>query len=149
MQFTAMEEEISQLNELLKSSREAALGYQTASEQVDSEQLQKMLLNYGKQRQDFAYNLEQQIRILGGRPTGIKSSISAGAHRIWINLKGSVGQEDHSILQECLRGEQEALKYYETILDETTFSNDTRLLLAHQMQKIKDANKELERMIKN
>lgn len=142
-----MQEETDQLNELLNHCRDAALGYQTASGRIKDADLQKVLAGYSDRRRDFAYKLEQQIRILGADPAPHANPV-AGAHRIWINLKGAIsGGQAAAVVEECLRGEKEMIKYYERILNETTFSNDTRLLLAHQLQHIKKDKEELEELV--
>lgn len=142
-----MEEEIKQLNELLNHCRDAEKGYRTAAAQADHSALQAVLESQRQQRQDFVYELEQHIRILGGEPVG-QTHLGAGAHRIWINLKGLVtGGQSSAIVEECLRGENEMVKYYERIMNATTFSNDTRLLLASQLQKIKHIREELNKML--
>jgi uncharacterized protein (TIGR02284 family) len=138
-----MTEEINQLNELLHLCRNAEKGYQTAARQVEDHSVANKLSDYSRQRNAFAYELEQQIRIHGGDPE-IKDDLTAGAHRVWIKLKGILSGEDaETIIRECLRGEQESINHYEKVMNETTFPSETRMLLAHQVQTIKIAVKEL------
>lgn len=138
-----MTEEINQLNELLHLCRNAEKGYQTAAQQVEDPSINTTLSNYSRQRNEFAYELEQQIRIQGGDPQP-KTDLTASVHRVWINLKGILtGENAKAIIQECLRGEKEAINYYEKIMNETTFPSETRMLLAHQVKQIKAAVEKL------
>lgn len=142
-----MQEEIAQLNALLRLCRNAEKGYKTASQQVEDQLMKSTLANYSQQRNEFAYELEQRIRIQGGDPLET-SDLTAGAHRIWINIKGLFSGEDTTaIIQECLRGERESIKYYEKIMNETTFPNDVRMLLAYQVKEIRAARDKLEGLI--
>lgn len=142
-----MQEEIAQLNELLRLCRNAAKGYATAAQQVEAEPIQNTLTQYSQQRNEFAYELEQQIRIQGGDPVGT-GDLTASAHRIWINIKGLIsGETPNAIIQECLRGEKESIGYYEKIMNQTTFPSEVRLLLAHQVKQIKAAREKLESLL--
>jgi uncharacterized protein (TIGR02284 family) len=114
---------------------------------VKDTQLKKVLTDYSRQRNEFAYELEQQIRIQGGDPQA-GGDLAASAHRIWINIRGMFSGEDaRAIIEECLRGEKESIDFFERILNETTFSNDTRMLLTHQLKEIKAAREKLEEIL--
>ncbi|PHN05050.1 ferritin-like domain-containing protein [Flavilitoribacter nigricans] len=142
-----MQEEIEQLNELLQLCRSAEKGYQTAAEQVEDAQTRNTLAALSKQRNEFAYKLDQQIRIQGGEPVE-EANIIASAHRIWINIRGMLpGENATAIIRECLRGEKECIEFYESTLNKTTFSNDTRLLLANQMKSIRETREKLEKLL--
>lgn len=142
-----MKEEIAQLNALLRLCRNAEKGYKTASQQVEDSLIENTLNNYSQQRNEFAYELEQQIRIQGGEPL-TSGDLTASAHRIWINIKGLLSGEDTTgIIQECLRGERESINFYEKIMNETTFPNDVRMLLAHHVKEIRAAREKLEELI--
>lgn len=133
------EEELNKINEILRTCREAEKGYATAHEQVQDSNLKYLFDTYRRQRKDFVYDLEQHIRTMGEDPSK-GTSVAAGAHRAWINVKGTVtGHDPKAILQECIRGEKEALEVYQNALARLTFPNDTRLLLLHQSKKVKDA----------
>lgn len=138
------DEELDKLNEMLVACRNADKGYATAAQQVDDSQLKFLFESYHRQRQTFAYDLEQHIRTMGGDPKE-KTSLAADAHRAWINIKGTMsGHGAEAILEECIRGEKEALEVYETALAKMPFSNDTRLLLLSQAKKIKAACESLQ-----
>lgn len=142
-----MQEEIDQLNELLTLCRNAEKGYQTAAQQVAAPAIKHILEQYSQQRNEFAYKLEQQIRIAGGEPKE-HGNVAANAHRFWINLKGMVsGENARAIVEECIRGEEESLKYYADILTETTFPSEIRMWLTRQEGKIREAKEKLEKLI--
>jgi uncharacterized protein (TIGR02284 family) len=102
----------STLNELLETCRDGQNGFDTAAKAVDDPALKAELMQYSMQRQDFAAELRAAIAALGDRPND-GGSVSAAMHRGWINLKSMVGMSDrHSILAECERGEDSAVKAY-------------------------------------
>lgn len=139
-----MQEEIIQLNKLLSLCRNAERGYKIAAQQANDPDLETVLNDYSKQRNEFAYELSQQILIQGENPKE-RSGLMAGAHRVWINIKGIIsGENSKTIIEECLRGERESIKFYKEILNSTTFSNDTRMLLTYQVEEIKKAVRNLQ-----
>ncbi|MCB0628500.1 MAG: DUF2383 domain-containing protein, partial [Lewinella sp.] len=73
-----MKDETAQLNELLSYCRSAQKGYHTAADQVDDPILQSRFEKYGLQHGEFAYELEQQLLILGEQPEN-QANITAEA----------------------------------------------------------------------
>jgi uncharacterized protein (TIGR02284 family) len=143
-----MKNENTRLNELLSYCRSAQKGYETAAEQVDDPVLTALFKKYSSQHGEFAYELEQQLLIQGEDPSKA-ANIVAGAHRIWINIKGVLtAKNPHSIVAECLRGQRESADFYQETLDSFTFSNDIRLLLTNQMKKVTAMRDDLENRLK-
>lgn len=102
----------STLNELLETCRDGQNGFDTAAKAVNDPALKAELMQYSMQRQDFAAELRAAIAALGDRPND-GGSVAAAIHRGWIDLKSMVGMSDrHSILAECERGEDSAVKAY-------------------------------------
>lgn len=144
-----MKDETSKLNELRSYCRSAEKGYNTAAEQVDDPILRALFEKYGRRHGEFAYDISQQLLVQGDKPEN-QTNIAAGAHRIWINIKGLLTAKNAmAILRECLRGEKEAAEHYQTTLDSYPFSNNTRLLLASQLKEIELIRDDLERRIEN
>lgn len=144
-----MKDETTKLNELRSYCQSAQKGYDTAAEQVDDPILRALFEKYSRRHGEFAYDISQQLLVQGEDPEN-QPNIAAGAHRIWINIKGLLTAKNaRAILRECLRGEQEAVEHYQTTLDSYPFSNNTRLLLAGQLKEIELIRADLERRIEN
>ena len=137
---------LDQLSQLLTLSHDAEKGYQEASENVDDNELKTLLLAQSRQRAEFAQELDREIRTLGGEPDN-GTSIAADLHRAWINIKSTFStNDDKAVVQECHRGDQEALNTYNAVLQETDLVASTRELLLRQKQSIDSANSTMARL---
>ncbi len=61
-------EVLDQLNKLLTRNHDAEKGYQEAAESVKDAELKSLFLTQSRQRNEFATELEREIRTLGGEP---------------------------------------------------------------------------------
>ncbi|ADB36823.1 ferritin-like domain-containing protein [Spirosoma linguale] len=137
---------LDQLNRLLTISHDAEKGYKEAAENAKNNDLKSLFLEQSRQRGEFALTLDREIRALGGEPDN-GTSIAADLHRAWINIKSTfASDDDKATVQECHRGDQEALETYNTVLQETDLVASTRELLLHQKQSIDSANATMARL---
>ncbi|GAB4019085.1 PA2169 family four-helix-bundle protein [Spirosoma sp. KCTC 42546] len=137
---------LEQLSQLLTLSHDAEKGYQEASENVDDNELKTLLLAQSRQRAEFAQELDREIRALGGEADN-GTSLTADLHRAWINIKSTFStNDDKAVVQECHRGDQEALNTYNAVLQETDLVASTRELLLRQKQSIDSANSTMARL---
>lgn len=137
---------LDQLNSLLTLNHDAEKGYQEAAENVKDNELKSLFLVQSRQRNEFAQEIEREIKTLGGEPsTG--TSLSADLHRAWINIKSTFSSDDDkATVKECHRGDQEALNSYNSVLQETDLVASTRELLLRQKQSIDTANSTMARL---
>ncbi|CAN5184180.1 hypothetical protein BH09BAC4_BH09BAC4_24360 [soil metagenome] len=137
---------LDQLSRLLTRSHDAEKGYQEASENVKDNELKSLFLTQSRQRSEFSQELDREIRALGGDPdTG--TSLAADLHRAWINIKSAFSSDDDkATVEECHRGDQEALDAYNSVLQETDLVASTRELLLRQKQSIESANSTMARL---
>ncbi|TAE31986.1 MAG: PA2169 family four-helix-bundle protein [Cytophagales bacterium] len=134
------------LNKLLTRNHDAEEGYQEAAENAKDIELKSMFLAQSRQRAEYAMELDREIRTLGGEPDSGTSLIS-DLHRAWINIKSSfASNDDKATVQECQRGDQEALDEYNTALQETDLVASTRELLLRQKQSIETAHASMARL---
>lgn len=90
--------------------------------------------------------LDREIRTLGGEPDN-GTSLAADMHRAWINIKSTfASDDDKATVQECQRGDQEALENYNSVLQETDLVASTRELLLRQKQSIDSAHASMARL---
>lgn len=117
------EEVISTLNNLIETSRDGQNGFQSAAEGITDPSLKASFLQYAQQRGQFVSELQSEVRALGDDPQ-TTGSIAGALHRGWINIKSAVtGKDEHSILEECERGEDSAKKNYLEALKENLPTN--------------------------
>ncbi len=137
---------LDQLNKLLTTNRDAEKGYQEASESVKDAELKSLFLAQSRQRGEFVMELDREIRTLGGEPDS-GTSLASDLHRAWINVKSTfASDDDKATVQECQRGDQEALDNYNSVLQETDLVASTRELLLRHKQSIDSAHASMARL---
>jgi uncharacterized protein (TIGR02284 family) len=138
---------ISTLNNLIETCRDGQNGFQAASDGVNNSELKKLFLGYSQQRAQFAGDLQNEVRRLGGDPeqTG---SIAASLHRGWMDIKAAVtGKDEGAIIAECERGEDSAVRNYKDALEQNLPENIRSLVQSQyaQVQEAHDRVRTLER----
>ncbi|WP_461095547.1 ferritin-like domain-containing protein [Spirosoma luteolum] len=137
---------LDQLNRLLTISHDAEKGYQEAAENAKDAELKGLFTAQSRQRGEFATELDREIRAIGGDPDN-GTSLAADLHRAWINLKSTfTSDDDKATVQECQRGDKEALETYNAVLQETDLAASTRELLLRQKQNIDSAHASMARL---
>src|SRR5919107_765761 len=130
-------EVISTLNSLIETCRDGQEGFRTAAEGVRGAGLRELFHAYACQRANFAGELQDEVRRLGGEPeqTG---SLVASLHRGWMGLRAALeGGDERAIAGECERGEGVALDTYRSALDRDMPAN-VRSMVERQFAEIKD-----------
>ena len=137
---------LDQLNKLLTRNHDAEKGYQEAAESVKDAELKSLFLAQSRQRSEFATELDREIQALGGE-AGNGTSLASDLHRAWINVKSTfANDDDKATVQECQRGDQEALDNYNSVLQETDLVASTRELLLRQKQSVDSAHASMARL---
>ena len=137
---------LDQLNKLLTRSHDAEKGYAEAAENVKDVELKSLFLAQSRQRAEFAQELDREIRTVGGEPDS-GTSLASDLHRAWINIKSTfASNDDKAVVQECSRGDQQALDNYNEVLQETDLVASTRQLLLSQKEKIESAHATMARL---
>ena len=140
---------IAVLNDLIETCEDGANGFHTAAEAIKNPDA-KLLLH---SRLAQILNAESQLRTalgeLGGTPVD-HGHASASLHRGWINLKSVVSRgPDEAILDEVVRGEEAAAKWYREAL-EKPLPSAIRALVERQARGVEgnlERVRELRRML--
>ena len=137
---------LDQLNKLLTRSHDAEKGYQEAAESVKDAELKSMFLAQSRQRSEFAMEIDHEIQALGGEADN-GTSLASDLHRAWINIKSAVSNStDKAVVEECRRGDSEALNDYKEVLEQTDIAASTRELLLRQKSKVESAHETMGRL---
>lgn len=137
---------LDRLNTLLTRTRDGERGYQEAAENVKDTELKSLFLAQSRQRGEYATEIDREIRTLGGDPD-TSTSLLADLHRAWINIKTSfTGNDDKAVVEECKRGDGQALEDYQEILQSTSLVASTRELLLRQKERIESAHASMSRL---
>lgn len=130
---------ISTLNNLIETCKDGQEGFRTAADGVKNGELKTLFLTYSQQRAQFAAELENEVRRLGGDPekTG---SVAATLHRGWMNIKAAVtGEDEGAVISECERGEDSAVSNYREAAG-AGLPADVRSIVERQAGAIKEAH---------
>lgn len=105
------------LNDLIQTCIDGKKGFESAANGVSDPSLRSELMGYSAQRQDFARQLQTLVESQGD-DAAERGSAAAALHRGWINIKQALSTNDrYTILAECERGEDSAVKAYQEALE--------------------------------
>lgn len=116
-------EVISVLNDLIETSKDGEEGFRTCAEDIKNAELKALFFSRSQACASAATELQQVVRSLGG-DAETSTSVSADLHRRWVDLKSIItGKDEESILNECERGEDVAMKSYKNALSKDLPAN--------------------------
>jgi len=126
----------STLNDLVQICLDGEKGFAEAASRVNDSSLKLELMDYSKQRRDFAADLKAVVARSGDEPSH-SGDVSAALHRVWIDVKAAfTGNDRHAVLAECERGEDAAVKAYEDAIGHG-LSSDVGQLVQSQASAVK------------
>jgi len=132
---------ISTINSLIETLKDGQEGFKQAAEAVKDSNLKSLFNEYSLQRSRFAGELQAEVVQLGDPDPEKSSSTSGAMHRAWINIKSAVTSgDDHSILAECERGEDSAVKEYQEAIEDSELSAPVREIVRRQYNEVKSAH---------
>lgn len=135
---------ISTLNSLIETLKDGQEGYRQAAEGVKDSELKSLFNEFSLQRSRFAGELQSEVIGLGDPKPDDSGSTSGAMHRAWINIKSAVtSQNDHSILAECERGEDSAVKEYKNAMEGDTLSSTVREIVSRQYADVQSAHDQI------
>jgi uncharacterized protein (TIGR02284 family) len=110
-------EVISTLNDLIETCKDGEEGFRVCADDLQDPQLKISFIERAESCATAASELQFLVESLGGEPE-TSSSVSGALHRRWVDIKSLVtGKDNLSILNECERGEDVALKSYRSALE--------------------------------
>lgn len=138
--------QISALNTIITTLYDGENGFKEAAEEIDNASLASRFLTISKQRYDFGHEIKPFIKSLGGE-VDKGGSTTAVLHRAWINLKSAIASNDEAaILDECIRGEESALKTYQNVIINENLPSSARDVLKRHLDTITSSLAEMRRL---
>jgi len=136
---------VSTLKGLIEICKDGEEGFKTASDNIKDAEYKTALSHFSQQRAMFARELEAEVRRLGSDNTinaeGFISNVTGVVHRGWINIKSVVSKGDaEAIFNECERGEDSAMRAFETALEDKTLPMEVLQLVRSQYVAVKEAH---------
>ena len=124
------------LNELLERTYDAEKGYKNAAENVEHSGLKSYFNNKAQQRYNFGHELKSEIKAFG-QEVDKGGSVKGTLHRAWMDTKALFSSEnEESMLEESIRGENAALEEYNDVISETSLPSSTKQILENQKLQI-------------
>lgn len=128
------------LNELIETLKEGQKGYAEAMTDVEDADLKETFKQLAVQRSGYINEIEDQMFKLDLHPDE-STSVTSKVHRAFINLKGLVtGKDREAILNECERGEDYAVKVYQTALKAEGMTSALQGIIEKQHQGVQAAH---------
>ena len=140
-----MEAKVTQalLNELVETLKEGEKGYAEAMTDVEDADLKETFKEFALQRSGYINEIEDQMLKLNLNPDE-STSVTSKVHRAFINLKGLVtGKDRVAILNECERGEDYAVKAYQTALKAQDLPSTVKGIIEKQYQGVQAAHSKI------
>jgi len=138
------------LNRLLRINLDASKGYAYAAEKIKNDNFRNFLISYADRRKHYAEELKGAILNLGGH-VHENTTLLGELHQAFMKLRESVSPaSDSALLDECVRGEGEAITQYKKVLRTDDLNPDLRQLIMTHFNKIRAAQstmEELERVV--
>ncbi|WP_426058961.1 ferritin-like domain-containing protein [Hymenobacter sp. B1770] len=127
------------LNELVETLKDGQKGYADAMTDVDDARLKDTFKNYSAQRSEYITEIEDQMFKLNLKPDE-SGSVTATVHRAWIDLKAALtSKNNNAVLNECERGEEYAVKAYQTALKAQDLPSPIKSVIEKQYQGVQEA----------
>jgi len=140
-------ETISTINDLIETLKDGQEGFRQAAEAVEDPELKSLFNEYSLQRARFAGELQSDAIGLGESNPEKRSSAAGAMHRAWIDLKSAITKhDDHAILAECERGEDSAIKEYQTAMEEEELTAPVREVISRQYAEVKRAHDRIKQL---
>lgn len=141
------EEIVENLNELLEKNYDAEKGFKKALEDAENPSLRNFFKQQAVIRSRFKNEIEKELHNLNAKPNLDEGSAAGTIHRVWIDIKTALsGNDDESVLEECIRGEKASVKEYEEKLKEVTFPSHISSMLNAQLNEIKNTVATIKRL---
>jgi uncharacterized protein (TIGR02284 family) len=129
--------DISVLNSLIETTLDSVKGFSDAAEDSSGGPHAQFFREMAQERSGVASRLQSLVAGLGGNPEQ-HSSMTAAAHRGFMNLKEAVmGSNDQAVIQEVERGEDYIKNKYETALQDTGLSQETRQVIQQAYESVR------------
>jgi uncharacterized protein (TIGR02284 family) len=142
------DEHIKILNDLISTCRDSEEGFGKAAKGAHSDELRDRLMNIVQQRHDFAAELQEQVRRLGGEPAE-RAHGGGVLHSGWVDLEQRIRpKDDETLIGECTRGDETTLKHYTHALEQD-IPADLRQVLEIHLSAIRESTRNLDRVALN
>jgi uncharacterized protein (TIGR02284 family) len=138
--------DVSTLNTLITTLIDSIDGYETSAGDIRDPALAQRFTARAGERRRAVTDLQEVVRGLGGTPSD-DGSLTAGAHRMFVNLKQTVtGGDDKAIVNEVERGEDYLKGNFEAALKDDGLSGEARSAVQSAWESVRIGHDEMSRL---
>ena len=132
--------QISTLNTLTTTLIDSINGFEDAASNTDNPRFQQLFREYGSDRRQVVEDLRGEVRRLGGDPAD-DASFLGQTHQRWVDLKAALtGRDDKAIINEVERGEDYLKEKFETALNNSDLTGDSRAVVERAYQSVRQGH---------
>ncbi len=111
---------------------DGARGFSDIGERIKAPEIKTYFIEESQTRAQFA----REIQAAAGVSEDVGGTSVGTVHRVWADLKASLGGSDHSLLETAEQGEDAAKKAYKEALDDADTDSSVRAVLTRQQTHI-------------
>ena len=111
-------------------------GFSDIGEHLKDPHLKSYFIQESQTRGSFARELEAEYGTLDGEANDIGGTAAGTLHRVWGDVKASLGGGDHTLMETSEQGEDAAKKAYSEALKDESISGNLRGILTRQQTHI-------------
>ncbi len=123
-------------NELVKGVIEVlhdgARGFSDIGDHLQSPELKTYFIEESNTRAQFA----RELQAAAGLGEDVGGTAAGSVHRVWGDLKASLGGGDHTLLVTAEQGEDASKKAYKEVLESNNLDSNVRSVLTRQQAHI-------------
>ena len=116
--------------------RDGEKGFPDIGEHLKDTSKKSFFVQEGTTRGEFATQLESAYSTSTGESIDVGGTGIGAVHRVWGDLKASLGGGDHTLLETAEQGEDAAKKAYKEALESSSVTGPIRSLLQTQQTHI-------------
>ncbi len=130
------------LNDLIETTIDSASGYEEAARDAGNTRFADTFASRAQERAQVTAQLQRQVRMLGAEPED-DGSVLARAHRMFVNLRKSLGSGDAAVVDEVERGEGHIKAKFEHALKDGQLSPPTRSVIMQAYVSVKTGHDQM------
>ena len=117
--------DVSKLDDLIHTVIDSVKGFENSAENAPDSPYASFFREMAADRREVVLKLQAQSRALGGSPTESGSAV-AKLHRVWEDLRASLGGGDAAVIKEVERGEDYLKEEFERAMNDDNVTAETR-----------------------
>jgi uncharacterized protein (TIGR02284 family) len=144
--MTDRNHEIATLNTLIATTIDSINGYEDAAAHIQNERLREVFRQRANERQRVVEDLRAEVRRLGGEPED-DGTIMGKTHQRFLDLKAAIaGRDEKAIVNEVERGEDYLKEKFETALNSSDLSGETRAVVERAYQSVRSGHDQISQL---